>query len=126
MSVEQQIKASLHSEQAQLDQILSREQGLFNRLGHIYNGSMRRWVWLSTLLALLATAAFIYAGYRFYMATVINEQVFWGVWFIAGLLVQIAIKLWLFMEMNRTSILREIKRSELNLQSAAAASQQSS
>ncbi|WP_199883002.1 DUF6768 family protein [Pseudoalteromonas sp. T1lg75] len=112
MNLEQQIKSELAQERQQLDGILSRDEGLFARLGQTYQGSMRRWVWLSTLLALIATAAFIYCGYRFYIATEVGDQIFWAVWFIVGLMVQIAVKLWIFMEMNRNSIIREIKRTE--------------
>ncbi|WP_105200351.1 MULTISPECIES: DUF6768 family protein [unclassified Pseudoalteromonas] len=112
MNLEQQIKSELAQERQQLDGILSRDEGLFARLGQTYQGSMRFWVWFSTLLALIATAAFIYCGYRFYIATEVGAQIFWAVWFIVGLMVQIAVKLWIFMEMNRNSIIREIKRTE--------------
>ncbi|MGB1291572.1 MAG: DUF6768 family protein [Pseudoalteromonas sp.] len=43
------------------------------------------------------------------------EQLFWAVCFVSSLMMQIAIKLWLFMEMNRQSIMKEIKRSELEI-----------
>ncbi|WP_347232137.1 DUF6768 family protein [Pseudoalteromonas sp. R3] len=43
------------------------------------------------------------------------DQVFWAVWFIAGLVVQIATKLWIFMEMNRQSVLREINALAMRL-----------
>ena len=116
MSIDQKIKASLQQEQQHVDQridtILSKDDGLFARLGATYQGGMQRWMWFSTLLAVLLSAAFIYAGYRFFVATNVSDQVFWAVWFIVGLMMQIAVKLWMFMEMNRTSIIREIKRTE--------------
>ncbi|MBQ4845382.1 DUF6768 family protein [Pseudoalteromonas sp. MMG005] len=114
MNIDEKIKASLEAEQQQLDQVID-DKGLFTMLSNVYQGSMRRWVLVSSLVALLVSIGFIYAAYRFTVTDVLSEQVFWGVWFIAGLLVQIAIKLWIFMEMNRISTLKEIKRSELNI-----------
>ncbi|NOU49115.1 hypothetical protein HG263_00930 [Pseudoalteromonas sp. JBTF-M23] len=118
MNIDEKIKASLTTEQHHLDTIMSDDRSLFNRLSDIYQGSMRVWVILSSIAALIITFGFVYAGYQFCIATTVSLQVFWGVWFIVGLLSQIAIKLWLFMEMNRVALLKEIKRSELNILSA--------
>ncbi|MBD1584231.1 DUF6768 family protein [Pseudoalteromonas sp. S16_S37] len=118
MNIDDKIKASLVAEQQHLDTIISHDKGLFNRLTDIYQGSMRIWVIVSSIAALIITVGFVYAGYQFCIATTVTLQVFWGVWFIVGLMSQIAIKLWLFMEMNRVALLKEIKRSELNILAA--------
>ncbi|BBN81604.1 hypothetical protein PA25_15890 [Pseudoalteromonas sp. A25] len=118
MNIDKKIKESLIAEQQHLDSIISSDQGLFGRLSDIYQGSMRLWVIISTLAGLLITIGFVYAGYQFVIATTPSLQIFWAVWFIVGLISQIAIKLWLFMEMNRIALLKEVKRSELNILSA--------
>ncbi len=115
MNIDEQIKHSLQAEQQQLDQVISHEAGLFSRLGDAYQGSMRRWMWLSTLLAILLSIGFLYAGYRFFVAVEVSEQLFWALCFVVGLMMQMTVKLWMFMEMNRTALLKEIKRSELNI-----------
>ena len=112
MNIDEQIKATMQQEQQQIDTILSHDEGLFARLGNTYQGAMQRWMWFSTLLAVLLSIGFIYAGYCFFVADSVSDQIFWAVWFIVGLMMQIAVKLWMFMEMNRTSIIREIKRTE--------------
>jgi hypothetical protein len=113
MKLDDKIKASLNAEQLQLDKVISTDDGLFERITGVYQGSMRWWVMLSSLIALFLTAGFIYAGFQFYIADNVSEQVFWAVWFVVGLMMQVAIKLWIFMEMNRVAQLKELKRTEL-------------
>ena len=115
MSLDEKIKASLEDEQQQLDKLISNDDGLFKRILGVYTGTMRIWMALSTVLALLLTAGFLFAGYQFYIATGVSEQIFWAVWFIVALIGQIAVKLWIFMEMNRVAQLKEIKRTELTI-----------
>lgn len=113
MNLDDKIKASLEAEQQQLDKVISTDDGLFERLSGVYQGSMRWWVLLSSVVAMLLTIGFVYAGYQFFIANNVSDQVFWAVWFIVGLMMQIAIKLWIFMEMNRVAQLKELKRTEL-------------
>ncbi|ALU41856.1 MULTISPECIES: DUF6768 family protein [Pseudoalteromonas] len=116
MNLDKEISKALQQEQNQIDPILAQEKGLFTMLGNVYQGNTRFWVILASISALLITIGFVYSGYRFYIATAVMDQVFWAVWFITGLLVQIATKLWIFMEMNRQSVLREIAHLAVRLQ----------
>jgi len=45
----------------------------------------------------------------------VDARIFSGVWLIVTLAVQIALKQWTWMEVNRTSLLREIKRLEVSV-----------
>ncbi|WP_404343224.1 DUF6768 family protein [Pseudoalteromonas mariniglutinosa] len=112
MNLDEQIKASLKAEQHHLHTVLDTEPGLFEKLAAIYQGKMRWWAGVGTLLAFVLTGVFMVSAYQFYVATQIEQQLFWAVCFITSLMMQIAVKLWLFMEMNRQSIIKEIKRSE--------------
>ena len=113
MKLEEQIKVSLNAEQQKLDKVICTNDGLFDRIAGVYQGHMRWWVMLSSVIALLLTVGFIYAGFQFYKAGSVSELVFWAVWFIVGLIMQISIKIWIFMEMNRVTQLKELKRTEL-------------
>lgn len=55
----------------------------------------------------------LWAFYQFLVADSVDDRVFWGVLFVSALTAQIAMKLWSWMEINRNSVLREIKRVEL-------------
>lgn len=76
---------------------------------------MKWWVLAVNMFALIFTAVFVWCGYQFWIATSVDDRIFWGVGFIAGLQVQIALKMWLFMEMGRSSTIREVKRVEIEL-----------
>ncbi|MDQ9093214.1 hypothetical protein RC083_16680 [Pseudoalteromonas haloplanktis] len=112
MNLDEKIKQSLQAEQHNLESVLESDSGLFKQLNGIYQGSMRRWAILGTMLAFILTAAFIISAYQFFNS---DQQLLWAVCFVSSLMMQIAVKLWLFMEMNRQSIIKEIKRSELEI-----------
>ncbi|CCQ10512.1 hypothetical protein PALB_13790 [Pseudoalteromonas luteoviolacea B = ATCC 29581] len=115
MNIDKQIQDALNQENEQMKGILSIDDGLFTMLGQTYQSRMRFWIVYATALALIISIAFLYCGYQFYIATDVTDKVFWGVWFMVGLMMQIATKLWIFMEMNRQSILREIAHLEHRL-----------
>ncbi|NNG43154.1 hypothetical protein HJP15_09535 [Pseudoalteromonas sp. NEC-BIFX-2020_002] len=112
MNIDEKIKHSLQAEQHNLESILESDPGLFKQLIGIYKGKMRLWTILGTFFAFIFTAIFILSAYQFFNS---EQQLFWAVCFVSSLMMQIAIKLWLFMEMNRQSIMKEIKRSELEI-----------
>jgi hypothetical protein len=113
MNIDEKIKQQLEQDAAQLDPIFLDDSGLLSRLLPIFKGGMKWWVWLVNLLALLTAALMFWCGYRFWYAEITQVQIFWGVAFLASLQMQGMLKNWLFMEMNRTSNLREIKRVEI-------------
>lgn len=115
MNIDDKITQALEAEAKHLEPMLLDDKGLFSRLLPIYRGGMRRWVWLVNGLALLTSALMLWSGYEFYVAVQINQQVFWGVCLIVTLQLQIGLKNWLFMEMNRASLAREMKRLEIML-----------
>ena len=116
MNIDEQIQQALHNEAKQLDDIIAHEPGLFNRLGNVYKSSTRVWVGIASIGGFIATAAFLYFGYLFYVAVTVDDRVFWAVWFLVCFIAQVAIKQWIFMEMNRTSTLREVKRVEIAIE----------
>lgn len=107
------IKKELEKETSEVDELLSREGGMPDMVAAAFKGSMRRWVWLMGVVTLVFTVLLVWCGYEFYIATTVDDRVYWGVWFIVSLTVQAALKKWSWMEMNRASTMREIKRLEL-------------
>jgi hypothetical protein len=59
----------------------------------------------------LAVAIF-YCGYQF-LNVVPEQQLHWGILLLVVFQAQVATKLWIWMESNRSSTLRELKRLEL-------------
>lgn len=117
MNIDDKITQALETEAKRLEPMLVDNKGLFSRLLPIYRGGMRRWVWFVNALAFITAGLMFWSGFQFFIAKEINQQVFWGVCLIVTLQFQVAIKNWLFMEMNRASLMRELKHIEIKLAS---------
>ncbi len=113
MNIDERIKRELEQDNPDLDAILVDDEGLFDRLSGSFRGAMRRWVMVVYLTAVLVGLFVAWSFYRFFIAVELQDQVFWGVCFVASLSMQGFVKQWLFMESNRNSIMREIKRVEI-------------
>ena len=119
MNIDEKIKRELEQENPDLDSILIDDEGLFERISGSFQGGMRRWVILIYLVAVIVGTLFLWAGYRFFIAEELHNQIFWGVCFVAAMNMQGFIKQWIFMETNRNSIMREIKRVEISVATLA-------
>lgn len=116
MNIDERIKQELENENKQLDEILAQDPGLFTMLGATLKGGLKRWVILINVITLLVTGFMFWSGYHFFVAQNLDDRVFWGVILIVLGMMQISLKEWLFSEMRRNSILREIKRLELAIE----------
>jgi len=113
MNIDERIKRELEQDNPDLDAILVDDEGLFDRLSGSFRGAMGRWVVAVYLTAVVVGVIIAWSFYRFFVAIELQDQVFWGVCFVASLSMQGFVKQWLFMESNRNSIMREIKRVEI-------------
>ncbi|MGB0494964.1 MAG: DUF6768 family protein [Kangiellaceae bacterium] len=115
MNIDERIKHELESESLDIDHIMEEEGGLMNRITGTFKGGMRRWVILINISALLIGVLLTWTGYRFYLVADTQSPLFWGLCFVVLMIMQGFVKNWLFMEMNRNSIMREIKRVEISI-----------
>ncbi|PHS14912.1 MAG: hypothetical protein COA86_14685 [Kangiella sp.] len=115
MNIDEKIKLELESEALDIDQIMKDEGGLLDRIAVTFQGGMRRWVIIINIAALVVGLLIAWTGYRFYLLIDLETPLFWGVCFVVLLVMQGFIKNWIFMEMNRNSIMREIKRVEISI-----------
>jgi len=81
--------------------------GLKGKMGWMYIGVI--------ILGTLITAMSIYSIYSFYHETEIKSLIGWGVTIIVTILLTQITKMWLWSEMGRNRIIREIKILELQL-----------
>lgn len=110
---DQRIKKELAGETAAIDEMLAKEGGLPDLVSAAFHGSMRRWVVLIGVMTVITGGLMIWCGYEFFRAATVDDRVYWGVWFLAAGMAQMALKQWQWMEMNRASLMREVKRLEL-------------
>jgi len=114
MNIDERIKRELENQSPDVEAIIMGDQGLFERLFATFRSNMRGWMILINSLVLLVTAALVYCGYQFFTASG-NAQSYWGTCTLMLLFVQGMMKQWIFMEVNRASLMREIKRLELRI-----------
>jgi hypothetical protein len=115
MKLEDDIVTTLKAEQHNLNALLAEDSGLFNRLGQAYQGHTKKWMVISTILAILLTMGFLYCGYQFFNVTELSHKLSWGAGFFTCFITQVTIKLWMHMEVNRLSVIKEIKHSEIEV-----------
>jgi len=112
-SLDDKIKAELEKETSEIDALLAKEGGMPDMVSAAWHGSMRRWIWITGFFLLPLTAVMFWCGYEFFVAETSDDRIFWGFCMVISLIPQAALKQWQWMEMNRASLMREVKRLEL-------------
>lgn len=114
MDIDKKIRQQLAKEKAQLSQQQTADASLFAMLGDAYKGRLGGWMVLMSIIALLLSGLMLWSGYQFFFVVEsLNELIRWGVTLLLSSMMQIAIKMWTFNEVNRNALQREIKRLEL-------------
>ena len=113
MNIDERIKNELESEAETIDEILNDKQGLFDLVAGSFKAGLGPWVVIINVVILAVTGLMVWSGYEFFTAEELQDQVFWGVCLVITAMAQIAMKQWVWLEMYRGSLLREIKRVEI-------------
>lgn len=98
------------------------EQGIFEMMIGMYRG---RLLWLNILVSvfqLLFMGLAVWSALRFFEATEIKDLLFCSTLFLWSVGVTGMFKIWFWMVMNRNSLLREVKRLELEVAQLRSAS----
>ena len=120
MNIDDKIRAELEHEAASIEKALAHDAGIFTMLANAYKGALGRWVIIVGIFTFAITLVMFWAGYQFFFVeTNLASKLHWGVLLLLSTMVQIALKMWTFMEMNRQSTLRELKRVEFSIESLA-------
>ena len=115
MSIDQHIKSELENESAEIDRILATDNGISSMLAGGLRGGLRRWFLVANLAAIMISVALVFCGYQFVVASTTESSIFWGILMVLALQMQIGVKQWIWQEMSRNSMMREIKRVELSV-----------
>lgn len=112
--IDEIIKDALTKEEAKFYDELE-EQNLFQMLGGIFKGKLGWLVVIMNIVMVIVFGLFIYCVIQFFNTEDTNELIRWSV---AGTLCMISIsllKLFVWMQMDKNSILRELKRLEFQV-----------
>ncbi|NVJ61479.1 MAG: hypothetical protein HWE27_13870 [Gammaproteobacteria bacterium] len=113
MNLDDKIKQALKMDETEVNQILNSNDGLLSRFSLVLSGSMKGWNIFGVLLSFILAGLMFWCGYQFFASTTTDDRVFWGFLTLATIVMSMGIKIWLWMELNRISTIREIKRVEL-------------
>ena len=111
-NIDRKIEQELAAQAFQLDKLMREEQGLGPMIRSGFNGGLRPLMIVAYLLAILLAGVILYTGYQF-LTVDSASQSYWGVLLLLAFQAQMGTKIWIWLEMNRASTMREIKRLEL-------------
>jgi Family of unknown function (DUF6768) len=113
--LDKRIKEALQGEDAEWMSQLEQEPSTFEMVLEIYRG---KHLWFNVLTTVMMIAFFglaIFSAVRFFNATETRDLIMWAsamLFFMSGTWMM---KVWCWMEMNKNSVTREIKRLELQV-----------
>ena len=112
--IDQLIKESLTQEEAKFYDELE-EQNLLNQLGSLFKTKMGWLIVVMNIVNLIVFALSIYCVIQFLNTDVTNELIRWGGAVIICWSTLAMIKLFVWMQMDKNALLRELKRLELQI-----------
>ena len=112
-NLDSRIKEELERETSEIDALLAKEGGLPDMVSAAWHGGLRRWIWITSIFLLPVSVVMVWCGFEFFTAETSDDRIFWGFCTVLSAMMQIGIKQWQWMEMSRSSTMREIKRLEL-------------
>ena len=113
--IDQLIREALAKDEADVLEQVSSEKNPLARAMELFQG---RYSWFNGLVAAFTFAIFVgqvWCAVKFFGVESIEEKLAWAVGFLfAGICVGM-LKLWSWMELNKNSVIREVKRLELQV-----------
>ena len=117
--VDQLIKEALTEEEAKFYDNLD-EQNVLQMFGGVFSGKNK---WLIILMNIVMLAVFgflVYSVVQFFSTDVTNEMINWSLAIVVCLLMISMLKLFVWMQMDKNSLMRELKRLELQVATLSA------
>ena len=112
--LDRKIREALAADDAELLGPLG-EPPLWDQVIELFQGRLR-WVNGLTFVATLAFAVFaIVSAVYFFRAEGVREMIAWAGGFGLGLIAVTAGRIWIWMQVHRNTVLREVKRAELQI-----------
>ena len=112
--IDELIKETLSKEEAAFYDDLE-EQNLMGKIGEVYKGKLGWLAAIMNVVHLLIFMAFIYFIVRFFNTESTNELIKWASGGFLSMIAMAMLKLFVWMQMDKNDILRELKRLELQI-----------
>ena len=111
--IDERIREALADEDRELFDRLDSELSLPEMLAAPYRGKQRWATLLFTFWTLVFLALAVYAAVQYFQAADTHGLITWAVAFLTGIMGVSMLKIWFWLEIQKNSLLREIKRVEL-------------
>ena len=95
------------------------EQGLFEQALGVMRGKHKFLTVIANAVMVLFFAMTVYSAIRFFGAETTRTQIAWSVGFLTSNMVVAMMKLWFWMQMDKNTVIREVKRLELQVATLA-------
>jgi uncharacterized membrane protein YcjF (UPF0283 family) len=95
------------------------DEGLIGQVTATFKSRMRYWVALVWVMSLVMTGLCVFAAIMFFQAETTRDWILYAAIFMWAAVAVAMLKMWYWMEMNRNTHTREIKRVELQIATLA-------
>ena len=114
-AIDDKILELLNSEDMQVIESYGKEPGLFGLIAESFRGKLKAMVFAVFLFILIFAVILIYCAINFFAVDDLSMKLNWLAGGLTALIVIGLLRLWYFMELNRLSLVRQIKRVELQM-----------
>lgn len=108
------IKEALTEEETKFYDELD-EQNMFQMLSGLFKGKMKWLILIVNIVIMVFFVVFIYCAIEFFNTEVTNELIKWAIFGTFSMIIVGMLKLLLWMQMDKNSIKRDLKRIELQI-----------
>lgn len=116
--IDKLIKETLTEEESKFYDELD-EQNPLEMLGDLFYGKNSWFIIVINVVTLVAFVAFIYCLVQFFQVETTNELIQWGAGGFTAIIMISMLKLFVWLQMDKNALLRELKRLELQVSSLA-------
>ena len=113
--IDEEIRNALSDTELEKLQAVADEPGMFAMLGDVFRGKLRFWNLYALALSFMAFGFALWTGWNFLHTNEPHAMTLWGVGMGVSIFFLAMLKLWFWMEMNKNTMIREVKRLELQL-----------
>jgi hypothetical protein len=114
--IDKLIRETLTKEEAKFYDDLN-EEGLFDMVRSLFKGKLQWIIRLMVFINVLILGFCVYAIIQFFEATEVADMIKWASATFIGMMMVSMLKLFSWMQMNKNTLMREIKRLELLISS---------
>jgi len=113
--IDEKIRNALQNEDRELFDKYAGEMSLIEQVVQTFKGRSKMMIVAGMIIGIVFMGLGIYCAVQYFKSDMINERLTWAVGFMMTMISVAMLKIWYWMELNRLSITRDIKRLELRL-----------